>query len=560
MSRTDRFALILCFASIFINALVANRVFENIPHLEDEVTLVWQAELITRGQVMVPTPPSPQSFLVPFVVDYNGYRFGKYPLGFPVLLSFGMRLGARDWVNPIIAACTLWLIYRLGKKLLDEKTALLAVFLTASSPFFLINSSNLLTHAWSLFLSVCLSLAWLDTFFYKTQVPGWLTLSVAGLSLGALALTRPWTAVGVALPFFAHGLFLVWRGTPPQRRRVLLIGLLAGGVASIHFLWQAVLTGSPWLNPYTLWWPGDQVGFGPGVGFRPGGHTVIAGIWDALFSLLVASQDLFGWPWLSWIFLPFGVLAIRANPPAKWVSLVFPSLVFVYIAYWVGAWIYGPRYYYEGLYSLTLLSAAGIAWIYRRLPLPGLAIHRAKNSRWPGFHFVNKEFNHNSRADYSEARRDPKGFRDSPAGARSAKPVGSGFGFNLGPDSEKSLASILFTCFLGCLIAANLTLYAPARLGSLYGLYHANRALLTPFSDPKAQALAPALIIVHDDPNFHRYITLAQLSNPFMDTPFVFALSKDPKVDQALAADFPNRKVYYYDPLQPGQFSTNASQ
>jgi 4-amino-4-deoxy-L-arabinose transferase-like glycosyltransferase len=516
MTRTDRFALILCFASLFINALVANRVFENIPHLEDETTLVWQAELITRGQVMVPTPPSPQSFLVPFVVDYHGYRFGKYPLGFPVLLSFGMRLGARDWVNPFIAACTLWLIYRLGKKLLDEKTALLAVFLTAFSPFFLINSSNLLTHAWSLFLSVCLALAWLDTFFYKPQVPGGLTLLVAGLSLGVLALTRPWTAVGVALPFFAHGLFLFWRGTPADRRLVLIIGLLAGAVASIHFLWQAVLTGSPWLNPYTLWWPGDQVGFGPGIGFRPGGHTLIAGIWDALFSLVVASHDLFGWPWLSWIFLPFGLLAIRANPPAKWVSLVFPSLVFVYIAYWVGAWIYGPRYYYEGLYSLTLLSAAGIAWIYRRLPLPELAIHRAENSRRPGFHFV-----------------------------------------NLAGITKKSLASILFTCLLGLLIAGNLALYAPLRLSSLYGLYHANRALLTPFSDPKAQIKTPALIIVHDTTNFHPYETLTQLSDPFLDTPFVFALSKDPAVDQALAADFPDRKVYYYDPLQPGQFLVN---
>ena len=74
--------------------------------------------------------------MVPFVVDYQGWRFGKYPLGFPVLLSFGIRLGLRDWVNPFIAAWSLWLLYRLGKKLLGEKTALLAVFLTASSPFF----------------------------------------------------------------------------------------------------------------------------------------------------------------------------------------------------------------------------------------------------------------------------------------------------------------------------------------------------------------------------------------------------------------------------------------
>ena len=127
MSRLDRLALFLCLCSLFANAWVAARVFENAPHLEDEMTLIWQAQAVSRGQVLVASPPSAEAFLVPFVIDYQGYRFGKYPLGFPVLLSFGLRLGLQDWVNPFIAAWTLWLIYRLGKKLFDERTALLAL-------------------------------------------------------------------------------------------------------------------------------------------------------------------------------------------------------------------------------------------------------------------------------------------------------------------------------------------------------------------------------------------------------------------------------------------------
>ena len=66
---------------------------------------------------------------MPFVIDYQGWRFGKYPLGFPVLLSFGERLGLQNWVNPLIAAWSLWLIYRLGKKLFGERTGLLAAFI-----------------------------------------------------------------------------------------------------------------------------------------------------------------------------------------------------------------------------------------------------------------------------------------------------------------------------------------------------------------------------------------------------------------------------------------------
>ena len=87
MTRIDRFALLLCLCSLIANAQVAARVFENLPHLEDEMTYIWQAKVISGGNLLIPSPPSPGSFLVPFVIDYQGWRFGKYPLGFPVLLG-----------------------------------------------------------------------------------------------------------------------------------------------------------------------------------------------------------------------------------------------------------------------------------------------------------------------------------------------------------------------------------------------------------------------------------------------------------------------------------------
>jgi len=500
MSRVDRIALFLCFASLLVNALLAARVFENIPHLEDEMTLVWQAQTISRGQAVVPSPPASSAFLVPFVIDDQGFRFGKYPLGFPVLLSFGMRLGVRDWVNPAIAACALWLIYRLAKKLLDEPTALLALILTATSPYYLIQSANLLTHAWSLFLSSALALAWLDTFHPPSgasNVPAWLTVAVAGLALGTLALTRPYTALGVALPFGLHGVLLLKNGPAAIRRGVLAIGLLAGGVATLHLLWQATLTGSLWINPYTLWWPSDVIGFGPGTGFRPGGHTLPAGLSDALYGMLIANHDLFGWPWLSFLFLPFGLLAGRRNPRALMVSAVFPALVLLYLLYWVGAWVYGPRYYYEGLYSLTLLSAAGIAWVYRRLPLP----------RWRAL-----------------VCRHP---------------------------SPKALASFAFTCGLALLFSANLLIYTPLRLGSLKGLYGSSASVLADFKQAAAQVPTPALVIVHIGEDWHAYAPLLELSNPFLDSPYIFALSQGSQADAALPGQFPGRAVFHHFPGLP---------
>ncbi|MGM0375104.1 MAG: hypothetical protein ACQEQQ_11880, partial [Chloroflexota bacterium] len=95
MSNADRLALLLSLLAIAAAALVGGRVFDRMAHLEDEFAYVWQAQAAARGDLTVPSPAFPDSFLVPFVVDYQGQRFGKYPPGWPALLSLGVRVGAR---------------------------------------------------------------------------------------------------------------------------------------------------------------------------------------------------------------------------------------------------------------------------------------------------------------------------------------------------------------------------------------------------------------------------------------------------------------------------------
>ena len=136
MSRYDRVALFISFVAFFAAWFVSERVFEKMPHIEDEMAYVWQAQVATTGRLMLSSPPVPKSMMIPFVVDYQGNRFGKYPPGWPVALALGLALGARAWVNPILGGISVWLTYRLGKKLFNERVALLAAFLTLTSPFF----------------------------------------------------------------------------------------------------------------------------------------------------------------------------------------------------------------------------------------------------------------------------------------------------------------------------------------------------------------------------------------------------------------------------------------
>jgi len=74
---------------------------------------------------------------VPFVIDYQGRRFAKYPPGWPATLSLGVRAGLTYMMNPALAGLAVWLIYRLGSKVSRPEIGLLVALLAAVSPMFL---------------------------------------------------------------------------------------------------------------------------------------------------------------------------------------------------------------------------------------------------------------------------------------------------------------------------------------------------------------------------------------------------------------------------------------
>jgi hypothetical protein len=177
-----------------------------------------------------------------------------------------------------------------------------------------------------------------------------------------MILTRPATAFAVALPFALHAVYLLVHFRRRFVRDLLGIGVSMMAVAAILPLWQWIQTGNAWRSPYTLYWPYDRMGFGPGVGPLKDGHTLRQGWINTRLSLYAWQHDLFGWPFLSWLFIPVGLWSLRRRADA-WLALaVFPALVVVHLAYWVSSWLLGPRYFVEALPSLAAISAAGIVW------------------------------------------------------------------------------------------------------------------------------------------------------------------------------------------------------
>ena len=172
-------------------------------------------------------------------------------------------------------------------------------------------------------------------------------------------------------------------------------------------------------------------------------------------------------------------------------------MVIAYGTYWIGSWLLGPRYYYEGLFSLILLSAAGITW------LAGLG----------------------SEAALSITKR-----------------------------RIQSIRFIIIVTVVCLLILGNFYFYLPLRVGNLQGLYGISSEQVSPFLPAGSEALTPALIIVHPQKKWLEYGGLLDLSSPYLDTPFIFIHDRGKELNNTVINQFSDRKIWYYYPDEPFSF------
>lgn len=375
---TTLLPVVLLPTSAAVVALVLNRViFEGLPHTEDEVAFLFQAATLARGHLVAPAPPVPDAFAIPFVLVRNGMWFGKYPPGYPLVLALGVLVGYPPLVNAVAAALSVLLVIALAHKIYDFPTGLLAATLLVASPFFLIQAASFMAH------TVCLALTLLFVFSFLLTLerPTVLRALPGALALALLVLARPLTALGVTLPFVFWALWRFWR-VPKWRPAGLFFaaGGLLGSVAL--FAYNQHSTGNPLTFGYELWWPFDRVGFGPGTG--PGSeHTLEGGLFNTRANLQLLEDVLFGWPGRldllpaalatavalaqvvlyplrSWTMLRASSVAIAWDLA---LAAQVASLVALHIAYWTAGQMYGPRYYFEALGALVLLSARGLSHV-----------------------------------------------------------------------------------------------------------------------------------------------------------------------------------------------------
>jgi len=359
---------------------VSVNVFDRLPHVEDELAFLFQARTLAEGDIVTREPAIPEAFAAPFIIVHEGDWFGKYPPGYPFVLAFGVRFGAPWLVNPLMGAASVALLYVVGRRLYSPGTGLLAAALLTSSPFFLLQSGSMMSHASSL-VWVLLAVLLFDRACANRSLRASLN---CGAALGMLFLARPLTGVGIGISFALWGLADLSRRRDRAALRLWLMAI-AGFLTFVLLLlgYNEWTTGSPTRSAYELWWPYDKIGLGNGVS-RDLDFTLQDAWWNTQDNLRDLDDFLFGWPRrLSLVpaILAVGFVAWRAQialwrrarrQPVGTVSalgwdaffvVTAVSLPVAYLLYWSAGQMYGPRYYYEAIGALALLSARSLLQI-----------------------------------------------------------------------------------------------------------------------------------------------------------------------------------------------------
>jgi len=320
---------------------------------DDEHVYGFIAQTLRTGALIAPSPGTDLQFFVEqFVVVTDKVRYGKYPIGFPLLLLAGQALGFERAVVPVLTGLIALLLAWVGRKQFSPTVVVVALILFALSPQVLLTGATLLSQPAA---AVCLLGAagcLLESVKGGRRDAAWTAGAGACLAYGILVRPLPgvlFAAVAIAWVLAAPRLGS-GRALSPRAWMALLVPL---AVAPAVLLWtNYVQTGHPLHSGYQTI-HGDAVVL----------HSTLAPTALSLASSLVRLNFwLFGWP-LSLLFCLF---ARRTAATLLFWGMFAAEIGYRLIAPKAGIGIVGPVYFYEVVPLLCLLSADGMAQLVRR--------------------------------------------------------------------------------------------------------------------------------------------------------------------------------------------------
>ncbi|MCX6354738.1 MAG: glycosyltransferase family 39 protein [Candidatus Aureabacteria bacterium] len=536
----------LCAALFLILALwIMVDCHEKIPHIQDSSVYLFQAKMHADGMFFLPPPSFIDSVNFEFMVNRDGKWYGKYPPGHPFVLTLGiladrayslyassgtyvrtppaidlpggrwLRMPLQElaflqslrkvaqpdgyipempWIEPpLLGVFSLLLLVVFARKLFSFPVAVLSSIFAVASPFFVFLAASFMSHI------TCL-LALL-IFFYlllRMEEGGRKSFAFwAGCALGWAFLTRPLSAVAVAVPWIA------WQATRIFRKgrrwecvkRLIVIGIGVAIPCGFQLWYNYHLTGDPWLPPFVASNMFDKIGFGEHIA---SGHTFARGMTILENTLFYLFDNLFGWPHyftLVFIMIPF---VVASEDKRDWLLLASGVGISVaYICYFARIREhFGPRYWFEAMPVYIILSARGI--VTASESCGALAVRLARAFRRPRY-------------------------------------------VAFWPQLLPTAALLLFAAWL---VKGNVKDYFPRQLRE-HHCYNDIDARIPEMA--RKQNVHNAIVFVKVDGPWQNYGSVFALNSPLFDTDIVYAKDLGREKNRNMAKLFPGRDCYLAD-------------
>lgn len=343
---------VLAFAGgvVCVGGLIGWGLLDGMPHITDGTAYLLEARTLYAGRLALDTPMHPALFdreLLAFRITDAGY-FGKYPIGWPLVLGLFDAAGAAWLANAALAGCLVLVTYGVVAERGGRRLAGLAAGVAALCPWLWFNAATMMSHLAS---AVWL---WLFLWLYlrATRTRQRSAALSSGLALGAAVLTRPADAAFFALPCVGLSLVLVCRDPRLWLTRLPLVAVGALPSVAAYLFVGRYLTG--------------------------GGSTYGGGHASAVFMQTPQSlAHALAWLQESWVGLssqwlagaaPAGAMILcglvfgRRLLRGQWLGLCCGTSLFLCYGVFVfggRAWV-GPRWYVPLIPVGALLIAAGI--------------------------------------------------------------------------------------------------------------------------------------------------------------------------------------------------------
>lgn len=352
---------------VFAACLALNQfVYENHPHVPDELQYLFQARYLAQGEVAIAVPPVPRAFETYLTTASPQGWYSVVPPGWPAVLAIGAAVGAEHWVNPLLSGANVLLMALLLHAWYGRRVRQAGVLLMAAAPWPLFLGMSFMPQTATLTIALLAATGVERARRTDRAVWAWL----AGAALGLLALVRQLDALIAAAALGLSAIGVGGRRLRPAATTGLVLGTMAVGALLLPY--NAHFTGHGTRFPIMVYndlhsQPGsNDYGFGPnrgmGWGFDPRpGHDVIDGLINTNLNLTATQVELFGWGGGSLAFVLIHLLRGRLDRGDRALA---GSAVIVWAAYFANYFAGGPdfaaRYWYLALPALIGLSARGI--------------------------------------------------------------------------------------------------------------------------------------------------------------------------------------------------------